>query len=618
VSWLGTLTLPQLGVLLALAFGLLAWLHLRAPRPVRTRVPYLGAWDEVAPAGTTRPVTWALARTWALLRALAIVGLLGVALADPQPAWLAGKARTTLVVLDAGAHMQAMDETPSRFDQARTRAESVVAASVRAGEVMLAQLDAEVTPLSGWERQVEPLTAAARAAAVSAVETRFAALAAFARDQLRSKPSPELIVVTDGAFEVPAAELKSLRDLGIAISQVRVGSRADNLAIRQFALRAYPWDAERCEAMVELENTGGHARSVELTLIEDDKPIDVKPLLLPASSRTTHFFALGASGTRFVARIAAQDATKDAQPLDDEAYAVVPQRRSRRVLLVTEGQRYLESALALDPKLEVLEQKPAEYQSADGFDVAIFDRFVPSAAPAVPALWIAPSEGGPLRIKGTIDRPFFDEVRADHPLLKTLSLRDVNIRRAQRVELEPGDEILGRSKQGPLIVQGTRSDQRFLAFTFDARESDLVLRTAWPVLVAKAIQQLTASGEPAFEPSLTVGTPTQFEVSDGSALLQGPTGERKTLAVRNGAVAFTPTRPGFYELSTPTTKHPFAVSPNAEATAQIKPARFAAEPARQTRVTAIPARDAVWWASLALALALLALDTWRLGRRHAR
>jgi Ca-activated chloride channel homolog len=614
VSGFAPLTWLQLGALLALLFGLLAWLHLRTPRPTRTRVPFLGAWDEVAPARTTLSAKWALVRSWALLRALLFVTLLGVALTNPQPQWLVGDPRTALIVLDAGVHMRATDEGRSRFERAQKLAATRLEA-VTGGEVMVSQLDAELTPLSGWARDAEQLQAAVRAASASYGSTRFGALVEFAREHLAGKPSPEIIVFSDGSFEVLDPELRALRDAGIALRQVPVGSSVANLAIRRFAIRAYPWDAERCEVMAELQNTGDLPRAVELTLFEEGRPIDLRTLELPPKSTTTHFFALGASGTKFTAKLAAQDGSKDAQPLDDQAYAVLPQRRTRRVLLVTDGQRYLESAIALDPRLDLVQQKPAEYRSAAGFDLAIFDRFVPPAAPGIPALWIAPGEGGPLRVTGTLERPFFDEIDADQPLLKGLALRDVNIRRAQRVELAPEDRVLARSKQGALIVQGARSGQPFLALTFDVRESDLVLRTAWPVLVSRSLQQLTAAGDASFEPGLNAGETQRVAVREATtAAFDDPAGSQTILEVRDGEVAVTPRQPGFYALSTPERTLPVAVNAHANGSADVRPKTFASRPARVSLVRATPPRERPWFLLLALAAVLLAIDTWRLAR----
>jgi hypothetical protein len=197
----------------------------------------------------------------------------------------------------------------------------------------------------------------------------------------------------------------------------------------------------------------------------------------------------------------------DPMPWDDQAYAVLAQPPRKRVLVVTAGERYLESALALNPRITVVTQRPAEYRDGTGFDAVIFDRYAPAATPGVPALWLAPADGAgaPYRVSGTIERPFFDEAATDTALLRSVALRDVNVARAQKVQLEPSDEVIARSKLGPLIVQGVRAGKPFIAFTFDPKESDLVLRTAWPIVISHALQQLTASAAPALRLPRTLG-----------------------------------------------------------------------------------------------------------------
>jgi hypothetical protein len=535
VSWLAPLSLAQLAGLLAVAFGLLAWLHLRAPRPQRTRVAYLAAWDEVAPARATRRARWALANSWALLRALAIATLIGVALSDPKPSWFSSPARTTLLVLDAGSHMLATDEKPSRFERARELAATMLAQGSARDRILVAQLDSALVPLSSWslaDAHGVQLRAALSAARPTTEATSFSALTAFALEQLSGQSGARVVLISDGAFETAASELARLRDAGIELRHRKVGSSSANLAVRAFAVRAHPWGGERCQALVELENTGAQPRAVELTIFEGQRPIDVRPFRLGARSRVREFLEFGATGPQFGARISAKDGTADDQPRDDEAYASLTQLPPLRVLLVTDGQRYLESALALDRRLFVDKQPPAAFRSARGYDLAIFDRFVPSQAQAVPTVWIAPNwpgdsktavgpgaknasraaavarGGEPYRVLGMIERPFFDEVRADSPVLRTVSLRDVNIRRAQRAELEPKDEVLARSKLGPLIVKGERAGAPFIALTFDVRESDLVLRTAWPILISQIVRQLTAARSAAAGTTqLTAATP---------------------------------------------------------------------------------------------------------------
>lgn len=631
MSLLAPLSLGQLTLLLALAFGLLAWLHLRTPRPLRTRVPFLNAWDEVAPAGTARPARWTLTRAWGLLRAMFLVALIGIALTDPQPRWLVAPKHTTLIVLDAGAHMRATDEKPSRFERARMLASNALAGRSAGDDVMVAQLDSALTPLSGWTRDRPQLKAAVNAARVGYAATRFGAVAEFARDHLRGKVHAELILISDGAFSASPSELTALRDAGIALRQLPVGTSSTNLAIRAFAVRAYPWDAERSEAMVELENTDTQPHAVELTLFEESRPIDVRPLRLPARSRTRHFIAVGASGRRFSARIEAQGRGVDAQRLDDEAYAVLAQPPPRRILLVSSGLHYLESALALDSKLVVDKVSPDAFRSASGYDLVMFDRFVPPEPAQVPALWLAPNASStatpaaPYRVLGTIERPFFDEVAVDHPLLRSVSLRDVNIRRAQRVQVEPGDTILARSKLGPLIVQGERRGSPFIALAFDVRESDLVLRTAWPILISQIVRQLTGASSAVLEVPLRLGQLQPVDVAlpdagDGArdldtdstprrARLRAPSGRLTDLTIRDRRVWLTPDEPGFYELRAEEPGQLLAANPDADAVAQIAPRKFAPEPTHESNLTRVwLARDVPWRGLIAAALVLLGIE----------
>jgi hypothetical protein len=634
VSLLAPLSLAELAALLVLAFGLLAWLHLRTPRPVRTRVMFLGAWDEVAPASAASPARWTLTRSWGLLRAMFLVTLIGIALSDPQPQWFVGPKHTTLIVLDAGAHMRAIDEKPSRFERARVLAANELAARSTRDDVMVAQLDSALTPLSGWIRDPQQRQAAVAAARVTHEATRFSAAAEFARDHLRGKPHPELILISDGAFRASPSELGALRDAGIALRQLPVGTSSMNLAIRTFAVRAYPWDAERCEAMVELENTDGQPHAVELTLFEESRPIDVRPLRLPPRSRTRHFIAVGATGRRFSARIEARDRAVDAQPSDDDAYAVLAQLPPRRVLLVSSGQRYLESALALDSSLVVDKISPDAYRAPTGYDLAIFDQFVPPEPAQVATLWLAPNASSvdapaaPYRVLGTIERPFFDEVATDNPMLRSVSLRDVNIRKAQRVQAEPGDQILARSKVGPLIVQGERRGFPFIALAFDVRESDVVLRTAWPILLSQMVRQLTAASGAGLEVPLLLGQLQPRDVvaypSAGNrarperAQLRAPSGRITDLPIRDRRVWLTPDESGLYELTTAGPVQLLAANSNAEAAAQITPRIFAPKPASKSNLARVGLTgDVPWRILIAVALLLLGIEA-QLTRRGWR
>src|SRR5439155_1088259 len=82
---------------------------------------------------------------------------------------------------------------------------------------------------------------------------------------------------------------------------------------------------------------------------------------------------------------------------DDTAWTIVPQTRQRTVLLVGEGNAYLQSALSLLPDVELYGATPQDYAKTTGkdlFDLVIFDGFLPRELPRKPILAIAPPRPG--------------------------------------------------------------------------------------------------------------------------------------------------------------------------------------------------------------------------------
>src|SRR5690606_4954888 len=104
-------------------------------------------------------------------------------------------------------------------------------------------------------------------------------------------------------------------------------------------------------------------------------------------------------------------------------------------------------------------------------------------------LYPAAREGveGPFEVTGAVQRPFFDHVEHEHPIVRFTALRDVNMAEALTVELAEGDRVVTSDEGVPLLVTGTRQGKRIIAMLFDVRQSDLPLRVAWPLLLLNGI-----------------------------------------------------------------------------------------------------------------------------------
>ncbi len=217
-------------------------------------------------AGRTAPVAtfhlWqrALARRSLLSRLRAAMSLtilllawllLVAALAGPYSIERAARRRSLVLVLDTSASMKTADGSPSRFDALRDQAAlliddlqpedrlAILAAGspvrilTRLGESPGDQHAAwgELEPPSGPPRVIEAVR--------------------MARAMLQDQPNPEIVVLTDGAFE-EAAELATAPDVRLVL----LGGQPHRAAITRLAAR--PWLSEPGEyaVLVEVTNQG--------------------------------------------------------------------------------------------------------------------------------------------------------------------------------------------------------------------------------------------------------------------------------------------------------------------------------------------------------------------------
>lgn len=185
-------------------------------------------------------------------------------------------------------------------------------------------------------------------------------------------------------------------------------------------------------------------------------------------------------------------------------------RRAARVLAVTTGNRFLRAAL-LDDAFEVVTVAPDAYATASGpFDVTVFEGVAPAATSGSgPAFYIHPSgPGAPLEVSAKALQPDdgevlgFDTIVSTSPLVRGIAhLDQANVAEAFLAVPRPEDHVVGASRQGPLLVEGVRDGRRFVALLLDLSETDLPLRTAWPMLVANTIGELVGKDVYAFQGS---------------------------------------------------------------------------------------------------------------------
>lgn len=348
------------------------------------------------------------------------------------------------------------------------------------------------------------------------------------------------------------------------------GSR--NVGIVAFNVRRYFQNKLSYEVLVEIQNFGIDPETVKFTLYAGTEAVDVKTLELKPGERVRKIYPdLGGGDERnLTARIAIEPRTDpvtgvtttgpDPFAVDDVAFALLPIQRKQKVLLVSTDNLYLEGALLLDPNITVDKVKPTEYPAwvdsgqVKTYDVVVFDAFTPDASPPVHgAIYFNPTgDKSPIPIRGEIKRPFITDTEKNHPVMRWVTLSDVNIDRSSIFSPGPGDTVLASSIRDPLIVAAKRTGRKFIVYGFALDGSDLPLRVAFPVLIVNSLDWFAGDDAELITTYRTGHTwhiPIDFDANTRQVKVFDPSKQESTAPVVDGRASFYGRHVGNYQVT---------------------------------------------------------------------
>ena len=251
--------------------------------------------------------------------------------------------------------MQATDVAPNRLAVAKEEVKRVIRGLGGSDRMLIAQMDAAVTPLGPMSGDTSELERALDAIKITDARADFPRALRFATDSVRGIENSEIVIVSDGRLgEATDSAGKVKVDPETKLTFVPIGKGTRNVGITAFSVRRYPLDKSRYEVMLEVTNTGPETEDVELSLLGDQTLVDLTKLRLKPGERLPRFYPnLSGASTTLEAKLQPIGGSVDELPADNHAYALLPERRRAKVLVVTPGNTYLEAALLLDEYLDV-------------------------------------------------------------------------------------------------------------------------------------------------------------------------------------------------------------------------------------------------------------------------
>lgn len=400
--------------------------------------------------------------------------------------------RATAIVLDGSASMRATDETPSRFAHAVEEAKTLIRRKGAGDQATIVLAGEEPRTLAPLTADRERLLRALDGARPTDASGDMREAIAFAASQVASRAGAGVTVISDGAWG--GGRLDEINLGGAKLQFLPVGRRAENVAITAFDVRdALAGDAR--QVFVTVQNFGTARRVVPLEVRVGDALRDAHEIALgPGQSKSETFDGIAAGGGGIVR---ARLDLADDLAADNTATVVLPPRRPVKILLVSEGNLFLERALNTDRRVVLDGVAPGGYKPGTRHDLTVFDNVAPpkDLPPGRYLFWGGPpaSAQNPATATGTdTDKPQILDWSRGHPLMRFVDLANVNVRRARAVAPVPWAETLAETEAGPLIVAGERGETRAVYLAFSVLDSDMPLRIAFPILLANCRDWLSA------------------------------------------------------------------------------------------------------------------------------
>ncbi len=507
-----------------------------------------------------------------LILQLLVLAAILAALARPVANLRGLTERNHVILIDRSASMQATDGGGGKtrlargLEEARRIVDGLQSWNVMNDRAVLVAFDEQAELLTPLTEQKSLLRDALGRITATDRRTNLRGAIEVARGVLTNLKQPVLTIISDG-------KVGETKDLGVPadveVHFVKVGEPAENLAIASLEVRRAFEGGEASRAFATVFNGGETKRTVGVDCFLEEELVASKEVEIgPKEQASVAFESPKLRSGRL--RVAVD--AKDVLEVDDVAYAVLREKKDVRVLLVSEGNPFLERGLEQDPLVKkdaeghVPRLAPGSFVANDAgltaYDLVILDRVeLKALGPGNYILidTLPPFEG--IRQKGSANKPQVVDWDEGHPASRFVSFTSLDPISARRVELRKEDRVVvagtpagtegrrpPRRKPGepapaatdealgvPLIFEARDGDRHCLVMPFDLMKTQgWPLKAAFPIYLANVVRWLGGAGRDERSLGVRTGEVAELPIPKGAtrATIFDPRAQERPITIK--------------------------------------------------------------------------------------
>jgi hypothetical protein len=476
-----------------------------------------------------------------------------------QPAFFENnkEADNVAFIIDSSISMNAGVEGKQHISLAKKKAIQLLKGDYKTNHVMIIKAASDPEVVHQYSLDTNQLINAVRN--ISATDTianlNQAIIMAFSQKEVPSK----IIVLTSKLIDHIDSDL----DESDIISWVTVGNildnnvRISNLDIRQdFSInRSY-------QTFLQITNDSQQKQYFKLKVFHEEELYEVRDITMTPHESNVLLISLDKIREGLV-RINMD--VNDDLVQDNQVYILLEPVRELSVLLVTDGNSFLENVLTLHESVDIDLCKISKLEDkikTGNYDVVIYDNIAKEFNILTNSILICSKENEYMDTEKGIVYPELLNFNYGHKSLKNLDLSNLSIDKSYILNVPDWGEALIESEHGALMFCGERDNKKLLVIGFDLMQSNFPLEIVFPVFISRMVSWFKDYNHKNW---ITAGESYYYKIPDSSVsnsvIVTIPDEGQFVYNVKNNLVAISDTfNAGVYKIEGDTFQKRFVVN----------------------------------------------------------